>query len=339
MNKNKTIVRVSGNDIGNNSTKTSEGVCCPSKVIKNDTLDKGSLAIKAKWRNEFYIIGDSKEAVTFNTDNKVTQPEYQVCLLVSIALSFPEDKINAITSIGVPYKKWVHLKDFYKEEILKLQNEEITIYADENDKIGVTKTINIVDCIVNAEGDISDFIGDDEIPCMVVDFGGGTLDITTYEKSRDFINGEAIDRIVVEGDTDKNFNFDDILNKIKIKLDSNGYDVRTTQQLISQLNQDIIKMFGREDIDLKSIKNLYIGDYARRVFQHMLNKNLSKYPNVKFIGGCAEVVLEQMERSKLVPINSIQVMPNSQFFNALNFKHQALKNIDYKKYEIASDEM
>ena len=337
MKQNRIKVRACGADIGNNSTKTSQGICFPSKVTRGEHLDRNSLAIKVKWRGEFFIIGDSTDAMQFKDVNKVYSDEYKICLLTSIGLSYPDGIINTVVGIGLPYDEWGNSRFKYKEEIEKLKDEEITIYLDSDDTVGIKKYINIERCIVSAEGSIEDFISDDELPCMVVDFGGRTLDLTTYVLSRVYENNEYKNKLAINGTTDTSLSFDDVLHKIKNELHEKGYTVKTDQELIAILQNDELKTFG-STINLKRIRDKHMNIYCHKAIQHLRNNQLEKFPYVKFIGGCSEIVLEYIAKILNLPEGTIDILPNSQFFNAINFGQQAIKCIDAGEYEILSDE-
>lgn len=343
-NSNIKVVKTTGCDIGNEGCKTSKGVFLPSCVFEgNVPLNNNAIAIKAEWNGKFFIVGEFEQGVPFTNVDKVDTDAYNVTLLVSIALSYPQDSvINTVVGLGLPYEYYhnnVSLREKYKQKAIELGSQTISIYIDENTKI--TKTINILDAYVYAQGDILSSIPNDKIPAMVVDFGGGTLDITRYSQtSTTEMNGDISRKVVGSGTSSTAYGFNRELDTIINLLKTNGVtSINTRQELITILNQDTIKMFGREDVNLKAIKDKVLIEYSGRVLSHLLNSGLLTYPNLYFMGGCAELVKEYLVIHHNVRSEDITVLKNSRFYNALIFNKNVKADLDKNKFISEEDFM
>lgn len=336
----KKKVRVLGADIGNNSSKTSEGVCVPSLVAVGSELEGSSFAFRVKWRGQYYIIGETRNAVRFTDASKILRDEYILSLLVSIALSYDESVIDAIVAVGLPYEQYNSSaqRARYAKRISNFKNETITIYRDKDDMVGIEKTINIHDCKVYAEGDIESMLKNAKMPLTVVDFGGGTLDATIYTTSSgmDIHSGRRITKPTVEGKTNDGLGFDEVLNKLKNALNIEGYKITSDSELISILNEDELCIFGKT-IDFKKIKDDIIGAYASQVYSFLHNLNFGKSSKVYFIGGCAEIIKDYICKLKGIPTSFIEVLPDSQFVNAINFEKKCIAELDDTKYILVRD--
>lgn len=328
-------VNVLGQDIGNNSTKTSEGICFVSQVALGEELNS-EYSIKVKWNDKFYIVGENKLATRFTGTDKIDTDEYIVCLLTSAALSYMDQNyINLISSIGLPNEKYANseVRERYREKIKSLGEQIITLYFDKDDKVGIEKTINIVDCQVNAEGDLYGLLEQKQLPILVVDFGGGTLDVTKYNSTVDYKNGKQIRAVEKKRFTEPNLGFDDVLDSIKKDLDAKGYSLQLNQELIAILHEDDLYSING-NIDFKTLKKKRLATYLSTVKRYLNERGLLISPTVYFTGGCAEFILNEYKENKDIIADRALVTDDSQFMNALNFEREAIKNLDTKKYKL-----
>lgn len=335
--QNLKVVKTLGCDVGNEGCKTNKGVFFPSKVYEgNIPLSNEAIAMKVEWNGKFFIVGEYEQGVPFTNVNKVDTDAYNITLLVSIALSFPQDSIiETVVGLGLPYEyhsKDVALREKYKNKAKELGTQTISIYLDDHNKI--TKTITILDAYVYAQGDILSAIPSDRIPAIVVDFGGGTLDITRYSStSTTDLDGNAIRKIVASGTSSTAFGFNRELDNILNLLQTSGVThIKTRQELITILNNDSIKRFGSPDVNLKAIRDKVMIEYSKRVLSHLLNEGLSNYPNLYFIGGCANLVKEYMVIHHGVRNEDINVLNNSRFYNALMYNRRVKEDLDRTKF-------
>lgn len=332
-------VNVLGQDIGNNSTKTSEGICFVSQVSLGEEL-KSEYSIKVKWNDNFYIIGEDKLATRFTGTDKIDTDEYAICLLASAALSYMDQNyINLIPSIGLPNSKYenAEVRERYRDKIKSLKEQTITLYFDRDDKVGITKTINIVDCQVNAEGNLRELLNQEvekvKYPMLVVDFGGGTLDVTKYNLTNDYKDGKQVKVIKAERFTESKLGFDNILDSIRKDLDAKGYALELNQDLLAILNEkELFTMNG--NINFEALKSKTLKPYIATVKRYLIERGLMVTPTVYFAGGCAEFILNEYKKANDIIAKNISTTDDSQFMNALNFEREAIKNLDTKKYKL-----
>lgn len=339
-------VVITGSDIGNDSTKTDKGVFFPSQVYEGDAdLDFNSLAIKVRWRERIFIVGDYEKGVTFEKIDKIDKDLYTVALLTSIALSHPSKKqINTILSIGLPYDFYSNkeVKQYYYEKTLELGEQELDIFIDNNKALKYK--INIVDVVVNAQGAVLEQMSTDKLPATVVDFGGGTLDMTkwfmssktkllnvdeNYEDNKNSMNSLELMGI---GKSDTNLGFNDVLDSVIKDLDSKGKKFNSRQELISVLDKSELKRLGKDPINLDRVKNTYFTMFSKRVSAFLENNNVFDSECLFFIGGCAEIMKPFVAKELDIAQEFITVLPNARFFNAKNYAIRAEKLLDKTKY-------
>lgn len=334
-------VKVTGCDIGNEGTKTSRGVFFPSKVYKGDApLDFSTLAIKVRWNDQIYIVGDFSEGVTFENIDKIDKEEYQVAFLASIAMSYLNDlTINTIVGIGLPYDYYddIKVREEYRTKTLELGVQHLDIIIDENTVL--SKCINIVDVDVYAQGAIVKSIPSDCFPALVCDFGGKTFDITKWTKTtatkltQDLNNSNNnVVEIQGKGKSNKDFGFNKVLDDIIKQLDTKGITIKSRQELLARLKESELKRLGRNPVDFDRLKDRTIGIYASRVLSYLENEDLFSFNYLYFIGGCAELVKEYMVKNSVLRDEDIRVLDNPRFFNAMEYARRSKENLDKTRF-------
>ncbi len=95
---------------------------------------------------------------------------------------------------------------------------------------------------------------------LVVDFGGGTLDVTKYNLTNDYKDGKQVKVIKAERFTESKLGFDNILDSIRKDLDAKGYALELNQDLLAILNEkELFTMSG--NINFEALKSKTLKPY------------------------------------------------------------------------------
>lgn len=180
---------VIGIDLGNANVKTSKGVVFESK-LKPGITKMNEKDIKVIYDGIEYTVGSYDGALNISK-RKYFKNAYKVNLLTAIAKSVKANNITTDIVVGVPVDLFndKKLTEEIKSHIESFGTQKITI----ND---IEKTINIENVAVFCESAIvfSDREKFKNKKTLVIDFGGGTIDISfwdglTLTKSRTYKDG------------------------------------------------------------------------------------------------------------------------------------------------------
>ena len=180
---------VIGIDLGNANVKTSKGVVFESK-LKPGITKMNEKDIKVIYDGIEYTVGSYDGALNISK-RKYFKNAYKVNLLTAIAKSVKANNITTDIVVGVPVDLFndKKLTEEIKSHIESFGTQKITI----ND---IEKTINIENVEVFCESAIvfSDREKFKNKKTLVIDFGGGTIDISfwdglTLTKSRTYKDG------------------------------------------------------------------------------------------------------------------------------------------------------
>lgn len=271
---------VIGIDLGNANVKTSKGVVFESK-LKSGITKMNEKDIKVIYDGVEYTVGSYDGALNISK-RKYFKNAYKVNLLTAIAKSVKDNNITTDIVVGVPVDLFndKKLTDEIKSHIESFGTQKITI----ND---IEKTINIENVTVFCESAIvfSDREKFKNKKTLVIDFGGGTIDISfwdglTLTKSRTYKAGmitlyeNIIKQINDKFGTSLNSNIAiSMIGKNTFKIDQEEKDIRFINAIVetyidgltSYINQyfdfesaDSIQLIGYGAIQLeKNIKEEY----------------------------------------------------------------------------------
>lgn len=302
------MTKIIGIDIGNSFTKTSEGIKFPSKVSKNYGKsylnDAYSVVLNEK---DKFLVGDPL-GVSFTSSNKYLQQEYIVTLLTAVALSgkkWKKDRLDVNIVLGCPVEVYDYQKKSAKESAINLGPQSITIGD-------YSCVVNIEDVIVAPQSAIVGTKPVEHFPILVLDFGGGTLDVSLW-----CINDNNIPCKTYDKTLDK-YGFDNVVDEFIRKLYLNGIS-STYEECLKYLNNPIMNtVFGR--IDYSEIKDEILKDYVKNIFKDLMKYNLPKFINtVYIIGGCSEVIKDYVVSEMQLQQDKVLVDENPQFSNANSY--------------------
>lgn len=294
-----------GVDIGNAYTKTSTGIKFPSKVSKSygkSYLENAYSVVLNE--NEKYLVGDPN-GISFTSNNKYRQEEYIITLLTAIALSGREmkmDRLDVNLVLGCPVELFDAQKLLCKETAQNLAPQNITIG-------NYSVVINIENVLVAPQSAV---VGDkpkEHFPIMVMDFGGGTLDVSIWDLDKDSNPYKTYDKTL------NNYGFDSIINQFIRQLYLQDINC-TYEEALNYLNTPKIDtVFG--SIDYSDIKDSIIREYIKNIFNDLLRYNMPKLINtVHVIGGCSKLVRPYLIEEMKLQESKVIIDDNPQFSNA-----------------------
>lgn len=294
------MTKILGVDLGNAEVKTSEGINFPSKV-KVGINDMNKNDIKVKFNGLDYTIGQGNSNIGLY---RYKNNNYKVSLLTSIAKSFSENEIECNLVVGCPVEIFNKNKDVVedmKKTIKEWGPQAITIN-------GEVKSIIIKDIEIFCESGIV-FENKDRFAnekTLVIDLGGGTLDISLWNKL-DLIDCKSNDKMGMIN------LYVDIVKEVNRRNNSN------------LTNDDAKNMIGKKEYKINQemkdisyidaiIENFIIG-LASDVNQIFPFANVD---SIQLIGGGAIALKEYFVEKKMIPKS--EVNENAFFLNAKTYQ-------------------
>lgn len=298
-----------GIDIGNAYCKTSSGIRFLSRVSSAYGKSYTNNAHNLEWNNEKYLVGDI-DGMTFTKSDKYTTNEYKATLLTAILLSVKDmdnDNINIYLSLGTPVEQYDECKEICRQTAIELGTQTITV-----DKI--TKTINIKDAIVVPQSAI---IGDknvEDLPSLVIDFGGGTLDVSVWDIDDNGVPYKTYAKSMPE------YSFDIIIEKFRNKIRTAYSSEISYTDAISLLDNPIKTSKVSGEINYSSEVNSILSDYAKMIYSTLKQNNLPTLLNTVYcIGGCGNLMKPYIEKAFGFVENSITSDKEPQFSNVVSY--------------------
>lgn len=307
-NKSNTIIL--GIDIGNAFTKTSKGIKFQSKVSKDygkSYLKNAHSVMLNDDENKKYLVGDPY-GITFTTSNKYNTNEYMVTLLTAVMLScldVEDERLDVNIVLGCPVELYDIQKDICKNTAENLSPQLVTIN-------NISKIINIENVLVAPQSAI---VGDkpkEHFPILVMDFGGGTLDVSLWGLNNNSIPYKTYEKTLC------NYGFDTIIDKFIKELYIKNISC-TYEEALNYLNNPIINtVFG--SIDYTDIKDSILTWYIKSIFNDLLKYNMPKLINtVYLIGGCTNLIKPYLVKEMNLLEDKVIVDNNPQFSNANSY--------------------
>ena len=295
-----------GIDIGNAFTKTSKGVKFLSKVSNDYGKGYSNNCYDVAWNDNKYLVGDI-DGVSFTNSDKYTTEEYLVTLLTSIALSYIDndsDVINAYIGLGIPVEEYEYLKDKCKKTALQLNTQQITVN-------GVTKTINIKDVTVVPQSAIIADKDMNDLPALIFDFGGGTLDVSVWDINS---NGRIYKTY---GKSYNEFGFDHVVDKFITALRATRNINIDYFNALTLLDNPIITSKVRSEINITEERDDLLISYLKKIKKELDKDNLPSFINSVYLcGGCGKVLKDKLEEIFEYNKGSIQADKEPQLSNA-----------------------
>lgn len=299
-----------GIDIGNAFTKTSTGIKFLSKVSNDYGKGYSNNCYDVAWNDSKYLVGDI-DGVSFTNSNKYDTEEYLVTLLTSIALSYIDeesDVINAYIGLGIPVEEYEYLKEKCKKTALQLNTQQITVN-------GVTKTINIEDVIVVPQSAIIADKDIEDLPALIFDFGGGTLDVSVWDINA---NGKIYKTY---GKSYNEFGFDHVVDNFITMLRATRNMNIDYFNALTLLDNPIIKSKVRAEIDITEERDGLLINYLTKVKKILDKDNLPSYINSVYLcGGCGKILKDKLEDVFGYNKGSVQADKEPQLSNAMVYE-------------------
>lgn len=289
---------VIGIDLGNANVKTSKGIIFESK-IKSGITKMNENDIKVIYDGIEYTVGSYDGALNISK-KKYFKTAYKVNLLTAIGKSFKTNNIKTNIVVGVPVEMFNDKK--LTEEI----KSHIEAYGPQKISINnIDKIINIENVEVFCESAVvfSDRERFKNQKTLVIDFGGGTIDISFWDglnltKARTYKEG----MITL---------YENIIKQI------NG-------RFSTTLNSNIaIDMVGKKTYRIdQEDKNIGFTDSIVETYVDGLTSYINQYfdveaaDSIQLIGGGAI----QLENNIKDEYDKAILFPNAEFANADNYE-------------------
>lgn len=305
-------------DVGNTYVKTNELVLTPSTVIEVTKLEDVNYtnAFKVEWKGKLYIVGSRKGEPDMSPD-KFKSEHYKVNLLSAIVAHFDnKKKIDVRLVLGLPPKHFDEYNVELKKEILALGEQSIKID-------GVTYQINILDVLVSKQGSTLsvDRIEEFKYPLMLLDFGGGTLDISYWEKQMSRKARQGMKLFLTETRSFTEFGFEIVMSEMVTRCNSMpGSDGKcNSYKLIEYLEEGEIPLAPEGFI--QELKEDILIPFCKNVFAKIkveLSPNSCK--DIRIIGGPAKMLMEYLAPMFLAGNPTcIGDINDTQYINAILF--------------------
>lgn len=326
-------------DVGNTFVKTNEGYSIPSTVTEVekfvDTTDGTSSNVE--WNGKKYIVGSIKGELNMDPA-KYKSDHYKLCLLNAIILHFEgKQNIKVRLGLGLPAKYYDEHHTEMRNEIKALDKQ--TIVVDET-----TYTIEIVDVHVFKQGgtlstsNISDF----KYPLMILDFGGGTLDISYWEYTKNKKRQNVLK--MTDARSFSEFGFEVVMSEFATRINAlPGSDGKTdVHDVINYLEMNSMK-FGNDNT-LQELRDAIFAPYTKKAYSKIATElKPNSCEDVRLIGGPAKEVLPYIK--PLFDNCEVQLMDeeNFQSMNAVLFynRYAELLAVDFieTNKEVAATEL
>lgn len=289
---------VIGIDLGNANVKTSKGVIFESK-LKSGITKMNKEDIKVVYDGVEYTVGSYDGALNISK-RKYFKTAYKINLLTAIAKSCKANSITTNIVVGVPVESFndKKLTEEIKSHLENLGSQKITV----ND---VERKINIENAEVFCESAIvfSDREKFKDKKTLVIDFGGGTIDISFWDglnltKSRTYKEG----MITLYENVIKQIN-----NKFATSLNSNiAIDMIGKNSFnIDQENKDISF--------INTIVETYVDGLTSYINQYF---EVESADSIQLIG-CGAIQLENNIKEEY---DRAELHPNAAFANANTYE-------------------
>lgn len=289
---------VIGIDLGNANVKTSKGVIFESK-IKSGITKMNEKDIKVIYDGVEYTVGSYDGALNISK-RKYFKNAYKINLLTAIAKSYKANNITTNVVVGVPVESFndKKLTEEIKSHIEDFGLQKITVNDVEN-------SINIENVEIYCESAIvfSDRERFKNKKTLVIDFGGGTIDISFWDglnltKSRTYKEG----MITLYENIIKQVN-----NKYATTLNSNI--------AIDMIGKKTFKI-DQEDKNISFINPIvetYVDGLTSYINQYF---DVESADSIQLIGGGAI----QLEDTIKKEYEKAELYPNAEFANANNYE-------------------
>lgn len=320
-----------GLDIGNRYTKLSfdeKNISFPSIVAKGKRKGRfGSPGIHEVFYNgTYYLIGSETQGAPLKGNEKYSSEDYTILAMTAIALAASTkrfDAINVNVIIGTPADCYNTMADLYEEPISKIVNEDITI----NDVV-VNITVDNVLAIPQSAVNLSP-TKEVEYPCMFVDFGGGTLDVSYWNEYIDE-DGASVPYIVLCKSYTE-YGFDAVLKELATTLSMNT-DIQCKEKWFDMektIHKDTIKT-ATGIHNIKNMKDDLLNKYASDVYSSLTDDgfNIGSLDKVYLLGGCASLVGNYFK--DLCNKTETELEPQPQFTNSKLFLEIAKRQFNRK---------
>jgi plasmid segregation protein ParM len=280
-------------DVGNTFVKTDDFVAVPSTVVEVQKFDDvtDSTASKVEWNGKKYIVASRKGAMNMEPDKYKTDG-YKLSLLNAIALNFEnKSKIETRLGLGLPAKFYVDHHVELRNEIKALDKQTITID-------GEPKEIKILDVVVFKQGGTLSVDATEKYkyPLMILDFGGGTLDISYWEEQAAKRKGQKKKLVLSDSRSFTEFGFELVMSEFATKCNAMpGGDGKYTSFDVIQFLEDNEIPFGDAEL-LQKMKDEAFAPYCNLVTSKVtteLRPNSCK--DIRVMGGPAVQLLSYLE--------------------------------------------
>ncbi|MBM7835628.1 ParM/StbA family protein [Clostridium sardiniense] len=289
---------VTGIDLGNANVKTSRGIIFESK-IKSGITKMNEKDIKVIYEGVEYTVGSYDGALNISK-RKYFKNAYKINLLTAIAKSCKANNITTNIVVGVPVESFndKKLTEEIKSHIEDFGLQKIIVNDVEN-------LINIENVEVFCESAIvfSDRERFKNKKTLVIDFGGGTIDISFWDglnltKARTYKEG----MITLYENIIKQVN-----NKYSTNLNSN-ISVDMIDKKTFKINQE-----DKEISFINPIVETYVDGLTSYINQYF---DVESADSIQLIGGGAI----QLEDRIKTEYEKAELYPNAEFANANNYE-------------------
>jgi plasmid segregation protein ParM len=285
-----------GIDLGNYATKTSEGVVFDSRIsLGHKKLNNNDT--KVEYNGKQYTVGTGRLEIG---ENRVFSELYDICLLTAIAKSFPGQlNISVDLVVGLPPTQF---ESDLKEELQDKLNDFGTKYIIVN---GIKVSITINKGVVFSESAIV-FSNPSEFRkknTLIVDIGGGTADISEFDRELVNINKTTTEfgMLSLYEEMRKEFN----------RIEKAKYTTDKMEELLYK-NTEEVKGVKRNISYLKDT----ISDHVSKIC-NVINQNFDiDSTRIILIGGGAAALIEYFKKQ----YENAELAENNQIINAKTYE-------------------
>lgn len=283
-----------GVDLGNYSTKTSEGVIFNSRISPgHKDLNKND--IKVELDDKKYTVGSGRlELGTQRLNSKL----YELCLLTAIAKSNP-NKLNIETNlvVGLPPLQFESgLKDELQENLDRYGTKKIKI-----DNRKITITINKVTVFSEAAIVFGNPDKYKSSKTLVIDIGGGSADISQF-RGLELVNT-----------TTTKFGMFSLCENMKQKLNAQEKANYSSDDMEELINSDNTIIRG-ENKDISYLNDI-VDDHVAEIC-NVCNQNFdTDNTKIILIGGGADKLIDYFKKR----YRNAELAKDNQFVNAKTY--------------------
>lgn len=303
-------------DIGNTFTKSNTGVTFSSRVSEVAKLSTKEIGVSnIEYKGVNYTVGNNNGKLNMDADKYISE-HYKLCLLNAIAKSFKgQNKIKARVALGLPAEYFIDHSMNLKNEIKQMDRQNINID-------GTNYEIDILDVMVFKQGGTLNIDAMDsfEYPMLILDFGGGTLDVSNWKYEKDEFGDKILGMTNAGSFAQHGFQkvMDDFVTKLNSSPGSDGkYNIKDAIEFL----EDDELPFGEENT-LSDIKNQIFKPYVEEVVSTISSQfKVNRCKEIRVIGGPSEVLLEYLKQEFKVEPKLIDSI-NPQCANAILFANR-----------------